>query len=45
MKKKGINHMSKIMSKRSGVFTENFTVFFLNEGKTGNVPEFEFDKF
>ena len=26
------------MSKRQGVFTENFTIFFSNAGKTENVP-------
>ena len=33
------------MSKSNGVFTENFTIFFSNTGKTGNVSEFAFDKF
>ena len=45
MKNKRIVHISKIMSKRHDIFTENFTIFFLNAGKTLNVPEFEFDKF
>ena len=31
------------MSKRRSTFTKNFFIFF--QGKTGNVPEFEFDKF
>ena len=43
MKNKRIVHISKIMSKRHDIFTENFTIFFLNAGKTLNVPEF--DKF
>ena len=34
-----------IMSKRHGIFTENFTIFFSKAGKTGSVPEFEFDIF
>ena len=29
MKNKEIDHISKIMSKSHGIFTENFTVFFL----------------
>ena len=33
------------MSKRQGILTENFTIFTSNAGKTGNVPEFKFDKF
>ena len=33
------------MSKRHGIFIKNFTIFFSNPGKTGNVLEFEFDKF
>ena len=33
------------MSKRHDIFTENFTIFFSNAGKTVNVPEFELDKF
>ena len=32
------------MSKRHDTFTENFTIFFPNTRKTGNVAEFEFDK-
>lgn len=27
------------------VFTKNFTIFFSNAAKTGNVQEFEFEKF
>ena len=34
MKNKRIDHISKIMSKRHGNFTENFTIFFSNAGKT-----------
>ena len=33
------------MSKRHGVFTENFTIFFSNAKKTENVQEFEFERF
>ena len=45
MKNKRIDHISKIMSKRHDIFTENFTIFFPNAGKTVNMPEFDFDKF
>ena len=45
MKKKPVDHISNIMSKRLGNFIENFTIFFSNAGKTGNEPVFEFDKF
>ena len=45
MKNKIIDLISNIMLKRHGVFTENFTTFFANAGKTGNVPQFKFDKF
>ena len=45
MKNKQIDHMSKIMSKRQGIFNENFTISFSNARKTGNMPEFEFYKF
>ena len=31
------------MSKSHGIFTENSAIFCSNAGKTGNVPEFEFD--
>ena len=44
MKSKRIDYTSNIISKRHGIFTENFTIFFSNPGKTGNVPEFEFNK-
>ena len=33
------------MQKRHRVFTENFTIFFSNAGKTENVPEFRCNKF
>ena len=33
------------MSKSQSIFTENFTIFILSAGETGNVPEFKFDKF
>ena len=45
---KQIDHISKIMSKSHGIFTENFTVFwgfFSNGGETRSVLETEFDKF
>ena len=45
MKKKQIDHISNLTSKRHGIFTENFTILYSNAGKTGNEPEFEFDKF
>ena len=32
------------MSKRHGILTGNFTIFFSSARKAGNVPEFEFDK-
>ena len=44
MNSKQFDHVSIIMSKRHDIFTENFTIFFSNAGKTVNVPEFEFDK-
>ena len=45
MKNKQIDHISNLTSKRHGIFTENFTILFSNAEKTGNVQEFEFDKF
>ena len=45
MRNKIIDLISNIMSRRHGISTENFTIFFSNIGKTGNVPEFEFDIF
>ena len=45
MRNKIIDLISIIMSKRHGIFTENVTIFFSNAGKTGSVPEFEFDIF
>ena len=40
------NHLtSNNMSKHHGIFTENFIIFFSKAGKTGKVPEFQFDKF
>ena len=45
MKNKQIDHISNIMPKRRGIFTENFTIFFSCTWQTGNAPEFEFDKF
>ena len=45
MKNKRIDHMSKIMSKRHGIFTEHLPFFFSNAGKSVNMLEFEFDKF
>ena len=45
MKSKRIDHIIKIISKRHGIFTKNYIIFFSNEGKTGNASEFEFYKF
>ena len=45
MKNKRNNHISKIISKRHNIFTENLAIFFSNAGKTGKVPEFEFGIF
>ena len=45
MKNNRNDHVSKIMSKSHGIFTENFIISFSNVGKIGNTPEFEFDKF
>ena len=45
MRNKTIDLISNIMSKRHGIFTENFTIFFSKAGKTGYVPVFKFDKF
>ena len=45
MKNKQIYHISHIMSKCHGAFTENFTIFLSNTEKTENVPEFKFDRF
>ena len=45
LKSKRIDFKSKIKSKRYGVFTKNFNIFFSNAGKTRNVPGFELDKF
>ena len=45
MKNKRIDHMSKNMSKLHAIFTRNFTIFFSNAEKTGNVREVKFDKF
>ena len=33
MKNKQINHVSKNMSKRHGIFTENFSIFFKRSKK------------
>ena len=33
------------MSKRQGIFTENFTIFFSNAGETVNVPTLEIKRF
>ena len=41
MKNKRIDHISKIMLKRHGVFTEIYTFFFSSTERA----EFEFDKF
>ena len=45
MKNKSIDLKVDIMSKRHGIFTKNFTIFFSNAGKTKNVLEFKFDIF
>ena len=45
MKNKRIDYISKTMSKRHDIFTQNFTVFFTNAGKTVIMTQFEFDKF
>ena len=42
MRNKIMDLTSNIMSIRHGIFTENFTIFFSNAGKTGSVAEFEF---
>ena len=34
--------MNNIMSKRHGIFTEDFTIFFSNAGKNEYVPECQF---
>ena len=44
MKSKQIDHISNIISTPHDTFIKGFN-FFLNEGNTGNVPKFEFDKF
>ena len=33
------------MSKRRGIFTENFTILFAYTLETGDVPEFEYNEF
>ena len=45
MKNKQIDHINNIMRKCYGIFTENFTIFSSNAGKTGNLSEYGFDKF
>ena len=45
MKNKRIDHINKIMSKHDDIFAENYIIFFSNSGKTGNVSDFEFNKF
>ena len=45
MRNKIIELTCNIMSKLHSIFTENFAIFFSNAGKTGSVPEFEFDIF
>ena len=41
MKNKWIDIISNIISRCPSIFTENFTIFFSNAGKTENVLEFE----
>ena len=43
--KKQTNRPYKQYSNRQDVFTENFTIFFSNAGKTENVPEFKLERF
>ena len=44
MRNKRIDHISNIMSKRHGIFTGNFIIFFSSAEKAGNVLEFKFYK-
>ena len=41
MKNKRAGHISKIMSKRLGIFTQKRYYLFSNAGKIGNLPKFE----
>ena len=45
IKNKRIDHVSKIMSKRPDIFTDNYTISPSNAEKTGEVSEFEYNKF
>ena len=45
MKNKRIDQIRNVMSKSGIIFTENFAIFFFNEGRAENVSEFKFDKF
>ena len=45
MKNKQIDLTTNVMSKRYGIFTENFTISFSNAGKTRTVLEFKLDTF
>ena len=45
MKNKQIDLTTTVMSKRHGIFTENFTISFSNAGKTRTVLEFKFEIF
>lgn len=45
MRNKRIDHVSKIMSNRPDIFTDNYTIFPSNTENTGKVPEFEYNKF
>ena len=45
MKNKQIDYISSNMSKRRGIFTENFTILFAYTLETGDVPEFEYNEF
>ena len=45
MKNKRTGHISKMMSKRPGIFTQKRYYSFSNAEKIGNLPKFEFDKF
>ena len=45
MKNEGIENISKITSKGHDIFCRELYHLSSNAGKTGNVPEFEFNKF
>ena len=45
MKNKQIDQINNVMSKRHGIFSKKIYYPFSNAGKSGNVPQFKFDKF